>query len=162
MRGRRSLVLAAALSATAGASAQGLNPADLEGYSITIQYTEGVSYNGAPSVPYFWDDKIYISTKGRIFHTTKQQSSLRSSDYSKDTVSETVSADFSNAGKFRWTESGIVRGWFRNKFRIQYSIYIDRTRSGFTCRALIERFGYGVQTQQIRQSCRVVRGNIHT
>lgn len=157
---RGSVTLLAVLAAPISASSQIISFPDLAGHSISIEYVEGVSNNGGPFVSYVWLDKIYISTKGRLFHSSKQQSALRSSDYNHESVSELAGSDPLQSGKFRWSEHGLVREWIRGRIRIRYSVVVSRTRSGFSCRAVIERFGAGFESRTIRESCRITRGNI--
>jgi hypothetical protein len=134
---------------------------ELEGHSIAIEYVEGLSFNGREAVPYHWNDTIYVSTKGRIFHSSKQKSATRTSDYNRETVSELAGADFGQTGQFRWNENGFIREWVRTGVRLRYTVTLARSRSGFTCRATIERFGGRASASLIREKCRVMKGNIY-
>ncbi|MGN6096016.1 MAG: hypothetical protein ACTHP8_07230 [Bosea sp. (in: a-proteobacteria)] len=157
---RGSGTLLATLFTAAAAYSQDVVLSDLSGHSISIDYVEGLSNNGGPFVSYFWSDRIYVSTKGRLFHSTKQKSALRNSGYSHEAVSELVGPDPSQSGKLLWSEQGLVREWIRGRARIRYAILLSRTKSGFACRAVIERFSAGVESRTVRESCRVTRGNI--
>lgn len=143
------------------AAGQEIKFSELEGHSIAIEYVESISFNGREAVPYHWNDTIYVSTKGRIFHSSKQRSAARTSDYNRETVSELVGADFGQTGQFRWNEHGFVREWRRTGVRIRYTVTLTRSRSGFTCRAAIERFGSSNSVSLIREKCRVMKGNIY-
>jgi hypothetical protein len=156
--------LASAIAMTFGttpAAGQEIRFSELEGHSIAIEYVESVSFNGRGSVPYQWNDTIYVSTKGRIFHSSKQKSAARTSDYSSETVSELVGADFGQTGQFRWHENGFIREWVRLGTRIRYTVTLARSRSGFTCRAAIERFSSRNSASLLREKCRVMKGNIY-
>lgn len=146
---------------TTQALGQEIKFSELEGHSIAIEYVESVSYNGREAVPYQWNDTIYVSTKGRIFHSSKQKSVARTSDYHRETVSEIVGADFGQTGQFRWNENGFVREWITLGMRIRYRVILARSRTGFTCQAVIERFGNRDKASLLREKCRVVKGNLY-
>ena len=152
------LAVAFAMGNPVLAQAQGLR--NLEGHSIIVDYREQiVTPRGSFQVT--WGDRIYISTKGRIFHRFNTQSTNPNFGGSFETVGDEAGRGDDRRAKFVWTGQGISRQWTnRRGVTLRQTISITPTGSGYSCHMTIDRFGARGMITPLGQTCRVVSGNV--
>jgi hypothetical protein len=131
------------------APAQGLSFANLEGHSIIAEYQEVIVPPRGPSIQQTWRDRVYFSTKGRIFHSFALQSSLPQNSGVFEAVGDQEGAGAGPRSKYTWTGQGIARQWT-----------IAPTGGGYGCRMTVERLSAFGGATPLGQSCQVVRGNV--
>jgi hypothetical protein len=143
------------------AASQTLRFADLEGYSIAADYQEMVTTRRSGSFQQTWSDRIYFSTKGRIFHRFSRQSTRPEYARSRESVSDEEGQGDGHGVSYHWTGSGIAREWTnRRGNRIRQSITITPTSNGYVCQISVERFAGRGTTISLGQTCQVIKGNI--
>ncbi len=141
---------------SSGARAQAPNLEALAGYSITSQYEEILQFPNGNSVRQVWRDRVYFSTKGRIFH----KFTLESESPGLDRAFETVSGE-TGSGGFRWVGDGVTRPWRSPRGGTgSHSFHLSGSAGGFACRMSLERFGMRLTARPVSQSCKVMKGNV--
>lgn len=151
---RIAICLTTLLAACTNAAALDLR--DLEGKSIVATYTEQVS-GPRGTFRSVWRDKIYVSTKGRIFQKFNFTSE---SGRMYGVAQENVSGETRRA--FRFNGSGLERTFAnpRTGIQIRYAIEFSGAAIGAPCHISISRSGGWLQFSELGQSCVIVQGNI--
>jgi hypothetical protein len=132
--------------------------AALEGHSVIVDLREEVA-TPRGTFEFLWRDRVYISTKGRIFHRFDVRSTHPILHGQRELVSD---GGPGRGGKYIWTGNALTRQWV-NKIGVlvRQTIAISRSQSGFTCHMTVERPAGGRgQVIDRGQTCRVVRGNV--
>jgi len=161
MIGRLLVGLLAAATLSTTSSAQTLRFNDLEGHSVVSEYTEEVMTRRFGPYRATWKDRVYFSTKGRIFHRFNRQSSIPGMDRHAENVSDDEGRIEGRGAAFRWTGDGIVREWTNPRgIHIRQSISISPSGAGFSCRLSVERSTRRGRAYPISQLCRVIKGNV--
>lgn len=146
---------------SSGLSAQTLRFSDFEGYSVVAEYEEEVVTRRRGSFRATWRDRVYFSTKGRIFHRFQRQDSRPNRDRDVENVGDEDGLSEDKKSVFRWSGDGITREWTNNRgIRIRQSIAISRSGDGFACRVSIDRSSIRGSVVPIGRSCRVFKGNV--
>lgn len=143
------------------AAAQAVSFSSLEGHSIISDYHEISETRRFGPIQRRWRDRIYFSSRGRIFHKLNVTNTLRPGDYSREFVSSESGESDGRGAPFRWAGDGLTREW-TNQFglRMRQSVTISPTGGGYACRMAIERSGANIgYTRVTQQSCRVIKGN---
>lgn len=149
----------AALAATAGvldAKAQPLTLEALSGYSIVSRHEEILDFPNGRSVRQVWNDRVYFSTKGRIFH----KFNLDSDHAASGRALEMIGGEQGKLGTFRWGGDGITRQWRNPRGGVGHQSFHITGRGGiYACRLSLERVGMMLTARPISQRCTVVKGN---
>lgn len=150
--------LALALASGTPTHAQDGLFARLQGHSITVNYAEVLTFPNGFSFQRSITERIYISTKGRIFQKTLVDSTAPRDNRQSETFGEATGG----GRNFTWTGSGLFRRGRRpNGVVFTETIPVTPTAGGgFSCRYILERFGSRAAVSGQRHSCRVSRGNL--
>ena len=133
----------------------------LEGHSISVDYQEQVTNRRGESWTDVWRDRIYISTKGRIFHRFDRQSPRSDRNRNFETVGDEAGRGDDRRAKFVWTGQGISRQWTNQRgVVLRQTITVMPTGSGHSCHMTVTRSGNRGTVTPLGQTCRVVSGNI--
>ena len=133
----------------------------LEGHSIAVDYQEQVTTRRGQVTQETWRDRIYFSTKGRIFHRFDRQSPRPDRSRNFETVGDEAGRGDDRRAKFVWTGQGITRQWTnRRGVTLKQTITITPTSNGYSCHMSVSRSGNRGTITPLGQSCRVVSGNI--
>jgi hypothetical protein len=134
----------------------------LEGHSIVADLHESLMTGRGETFENRWRDRVYISTKGRIFHRFDSKSTRPGVGGVREFVGEADGSGEGRGAKYVWTSNGLSRQWVnRRGTTLRQSIFISRSGDGFSCSMRIERLAGGQpRTIDARQSCRVFRGNV--
>lgn len=125
----------------------------LKGHSIVMQYTE-VVHGRRRTENIVWNQKIYISSRGRLFVRVDVDGKRRTTRHEITPGSDSSGG----ATPFGWTQNGLARAWRDRRGRmVRQTIEITRSGSGFTCRATITRAAFASGAGH--QVCAVVVGN---
>lgn len=155
MRQARDLAAALVLILGASGPAQAVDLSDLRGKSIRSTYTEIIN-SPRGSFRQTWQNQIYISTQGRIFHRVNIVSDIPQNNVSRDLL-----AGEGRGRPYRWN-GAFVRQFMnpRNGVRIFDRIDVSGSAPGSRCTQTIERLGARSVIQPVSQSCVVVAGNV--
>ena len=139
------------------ALAQAVSPAELQGHSVIVDYQE-MLHGGQGARLVAFNDRVYISTKGRIFHRLDRRGGL-DGGRSREAVSEGGSV---RGGRFQWDGQGRLVRAGRNLRGdpVPITITFERSGGGFTCAFHVDRSYIRASQQVVRNSCQVVAGNV--
>ncbi|HEV7339244.1 MAG TPA: hypothetical protein VGO06_24980 [Bosea sp. (in: a-proteobacteria)] len=150
------LIFGCLVASSSGARAQALGQEALAGYSIASHYEEVLEFPNGNFVRQIWRDRLYFSTKGRIFH----KFALESGHPASDRAFEAISGE-GGGGGFRWVGNGVSRPWRSPRGGTgTQSFHISAQAGGYSCRMSLERLGMRLTARPVSQSCRVTKGNI--
>lgn len=143
------------------AFSQAVSFSALEGHSIISDYHEISETRRFGPIQRQWRDRIYFSSRGRIFHKINVTNSLRPEDFSREFVSSEAGESEGRGAPFRWVGDGLTREWTNQRgVRLRQSVTINPAGSSYSCRMTIERSGASSgHTRVTQQSCRVIKGN---
>ena len=133
----------------------------LEGHSIVVNFQEQVTSRRGKSFQAVWRDRVYFSTKGRIFHRFDRQNQRPDRSRNYELVGDEAGQGDDRRAKFAWTGQGITRQWVnRRGVTLQQTIAITPTGSGYSCQMTVSRSGNRGTSTPLGQTCRVVSGNV--
>lgn len=155
------VALAVLLAAGSPALAQSVSFPGLEGHSIVARYDEAITTRRGEVFRYQWNDRVYFSTKGRIFHRFSVDGDRPGRARTYEAVGDEQGVGDGRMAKYRWTGSGITRQWRNPRgVTLRQTIDISATAGGYACRMAVERIsGSRGSATPVGQTCRVVRGN---
>jgi hypothetical protein len=138
------------------ALAQAVSLDALKGHSVLLSHHERVHRRNGEVFEVSWNDRIYVSSEGRIFHRVDRRSTRPGRGAQREVVGEAEGG----GRRFRWTGQGLVRAWTNREGRqIGQTVQFSSTGSGLGCAMSVSRQGRAY-VQTISSSCRVVRGNV--
>jgi hypothetical protein len=131
--------------------------AALEGKSISVDYREQITTPRGQVLRQTWRDRIYISTKGRIFHRFDLQSSMPGNTRTFETFGDESGRGAERRARYVWTGQGISRQRTnRRGVALRQTITIVPTGTGYSCQMTLERSSNATPVSPLGQSCRVL------
>jgi len=154
------LLLFAAPLTGSHSGAQALTMADLEGHSVILDFEEIVTTGRGEPFQQRWQNRVYFSTKGRIFDQFNRSSPRSGQSRSWEAVGDEEGFGEGRAPKFVWNGQGVTRQWANRRGHTRrQTITITPSGNGYSCYMTLERSGGRGFSHVVDQSCRVVRGN---